>query len=176
MSGNNNILEDPKGLDFAIQRLQNLLFSDLSWTNIQMHGRVDKIPNPDNTSFKPYAFFGGNDYKNVERDDNFTGNIFFVANDQSTSDNGISFTNSVDIVFMVNLRGLYPGYIGRASELAQKDAVMALANQTAFTITSIGSGVDEALGDLYKEDVKFTDMQPNHVFRITGNLNFLLNC
>lgn len=176
MSGENNILSEPKGLDFAIQRLQNLLFSDLSWSNMQMHGRIDKIPNADNNGFKPYAYFGYNDYKNVERNDKFNGNIFFVANDQSTSDNGISFNNIVDIVFMVNLESLYSGYLGRASEVAHNDAVKALANQTAFTITSIGSGVDEALRDLYKEDVKFNDMHPNHVFRITGDLNYLMNC
>lgn len=176
MSGENNIIADPKGLDFAIQRLQNLLFRDLSWNNMQMHGRVDKVPNADNDGFKPYSYYLNNDYRNVERDDRYSGNIFFVANDQTTSNDGVSFINSVDVVFMINLKSIYPNYIGRASELAHNDAVKAFQNQTSFTITSIGSGVNESLSDFYKEDVKFTDMHPNHVFRITGNLSYLLSC
>lgn len=177
MIGNNHQLEDPQGVDFAIQRLQNFLFKNLSWENVEMFGRVDKVPNPENkTAFKPYAYYSGIDYRPVVRDDKFNANVFFVPADRATTKEGILFTIEIKVVFMVNLAKLYPGYAGRADQLAQKEANEAIKAQSAFSVTSIGTGLKESLGEFDIEDLKFTNMHPNHVFCITGNLNYHSSC
>lgn len=177
MNGSNYLLDDPQGIDFAIQRLQKFLFSNLEWDNVEMHGRIDKVPNgEEREGFKPFAYYTSNDYRNVQRDDNYNANIFFVAANRNNATSPFTFTNEVRIVFMVDLKRLYPNYVGRADILAQKDALNTIQTQTAFTVTSIGTGVNESLGEFDNEDVKFTDMHPNHVFCITGQLSYTVSC
>lgn len=177
MTGNKYQTEDPQGVDFAIEKLQNFLFSALNWENVEMFGRVDKVPNPEEkTALKPYAYYSGTDYRPVVRDDKFAANIFFVTADRAASQQGVSFTVETKIVFMIDLKRLYPTGPGRADHLAQTDALKALRGQTSFNVTSLGNGLRECLGEFDTEDIKFTNMPPNHVFCITGNLSYQVSC
>jgi len=177
MTGNKYQTEEPKGVDFAIFKLQNFLFNALNWENVELFGRVDKVPNgEEKTALKPYAYYSGTDYNPVVRDDKFAANIFFVLADRANTQQGISFTVEAKIVFMVDLDRLYPNAAGRADHLAQMDVVKALKGQTNFLVTSLGNGLRECLGEFDTEDIKFTNMAPNHIFCITGNLSYQISC
>ena len=176
MTGNKYQIEPPVGIDFAIQRLQNLLFTAVSWENVQMFGRIDKIPNAEiKTAFKPFAYYSEMDYKPVVRDDNFSANIFFSCSDRSPTKEGISYINEMKIIVMLDLSRTHPN-TARADNLAQNEMVQAISQQTNFILTSIGTGMKECLGEFDTEDIKFTDMGKNHVFCLTGNINYQITC
>lgn len=177
LNGENNALANPQGVDVAVQKIQNQLFSRLDWRDVQLFGRVSKVPNPEEkTGFKPYAFRSGKDYQNVTRDDRFNAQVFFVLADRQPTTGGILYKVECKIVFMINVAKLFPGSSDRADARAQSEAVKALTGQQTFAITSLGTGLKECLGEFDTEDLKFVDMQPNHVFCITGQLQYNISC
>jgi len=177
MTGTNNTILEPKGSDFVIQRLQNRLFKDLDWEDIQMFGRASKIPYPEEkTRFSPQVCKSNGEYIDPLLSDSNNGNVFFVLGDRATTTEGFLYKIECKIIFMLNLKKVYSTYVGRADEKAHEDVVSVLKGQQNIAITSIGTGLKECLGEFDTENIKFTDVHPNHIFCITGQLSYSVTC
>lgn len=175
--GNNYTLVSPAGVDASVQRVQNHLFKMLNWQKVDMYGRVSKVPHPEQkTAFTPQAYIRDKEYVDVLRNDKSSAQVFFVLADRSTTSQGALFTTECKIVFMLNLKEVYPTQVDRADTKAQEDVITALSGQGSFTVTSIGTGIKECLGEFDTENIKFTDIQPNHIFCVTGQLSYTISC
>jgi len=177
MTGNNNTLENPKGSDFAIQRVQTLLFNKLPWENVQMYGRAVKVPHPEEkTRFTPQVRKTNGDHADPLRDDAFAANIFFTVADRANTAEGVLYKVECKIIVMLDLKKVYPNFNGLADEKAHEDVLRVLKTQKNFAPTSIGTGLKECFGEFDVENIKFTDIQPNHFFCVTGQLSYNISC
>jgi len=175
--GNNYTLLNPVGVDAAIQRVQILLSKKLDWQYIQLFGRAEKVPLPESkTGLKPMLYYGNNEYKEVMRDDNYFGQVFFVVANQQTTKEGVMYKANCKIVFMLNLAKIYANQPERADAKAQEEVMTALKSTSSFLPISIGTGIKESLGEFDTEDIKFTDVHPNHCFCVNGTLSYQISC
>jgi len=174
----NNILTDPIGIDAKIQTMQILLYDKLDWANIEMYGRVFKNKVDGKVIAQGYGENANGDYKkDVYLDDTKNASIFFVAADNQTTTNGVQFTNEVKIVFMLNLKVLYPDINHRADTEAQNTAYDLVHSRKAFRIKRIETGLENVLNgfDVSLKSLIRSDLQPIHVFGIVADVNYKMN-
>ena len=172
---NNYLHETPKGIDIAIQRLQTRLFQLLNWPEIEVYGRVYKNPT-EKKGVVPEAYKGKGEYVDVFTNDRKTASIFFVDDDSHKSKEGILYTTKLKIVFMIDLKKAYPSIAHRADMEAEMDAIKIIRKQKNFLITDIEKGVKTALKDFDTESMLHYDMQPLHVFSVTGDFTYQISC
>lgn len=171
----NYTIENPKGIDFTIQKLQTHLFDKLNWGDIDVYGRVYKNPS-EQKGLKLEAYIGNDEYRDVFTNDAKNANIFFVEDDVHTSKEGIRFVTKVKIVFMVNLKKIYPDITYRADSEAEMDAIKVIRNNSKFSFEKMEKGIKESIGEYYTEGIKLNDMQPYHIFSITGEITYNISC
>lgn len=178
MTGENHILDTPIGSDVSIQRVQKLLYDRLPWENVKIYGRAVKMPMPeDRTRLVPMVRKSNGEHADPLRDDLYNANIFFLLGDRANNaGDGVLYKVECKIIFMLNLKNVYPNFTGVADEKAHKDVINVLKAQRNFVPTSIGTGFKECFADLDTNNIKFTDVQPNHVFCITGQLSYNISC
>lgn len=167
----------PVGIDITIDRLQVLLFDVLTWKNVtkgyESFHRVYK--NETNDGKEPEAFISGIDYNEVFTKDKFSATSFFLIGDNRPVNDWIE--TDVDIIFQLNLDELYPNITHRADEEAHADVYNALNNNPYNAdITNITKGIANVYSDLNIDQVKFDDMSPCHVFKITLKVNHSMDC
>lgn len=177
LNGENHLLQDPKGVDFAVQNLQHHLYKNLNWDKVQMFGRVERVPLPENkVGFEPKAYYTGGQYKNVLRDDNYNANVFFSLSDRHLTNEGYFFRVDCRIVFMLNAKKIFPGSQERNDTRAQEDVIKALKMQQSFKPETLSVGVTESLEGFDTTGIKFTNVYPDHVFCVTGILSYQITC
>ncbi|MBS3993118.1 MAG: hypothetical protein KGZ87_05330 [Bacteroidetes bacterium] len=171
----NHILTNPKGIDAVIQKIQMYLFDNLNWGEIEVYGRVYKNQSKDKKDV-PEAYIGKNEYKDVLINDTKNGSIFFIEGPKHNSKEGIRFTNTVKIVFMLNLQKIYPESVHRADMEAQMKAIELIRKKTWFSFEKMEKGIKESLDDFYTENLKGYDEHPFHVFSISGEITYNVSC
>lgn len=171
----NHTITNPKGIDRAIQTIQTYLFDNLGWGDIDVYGRVFKNINKEG-KLVAEAYKGNNEYIDVFTNDSKNGSVFFIESDVHNSKEGIRFSNSLKIVFMVNLKKVLPGIVHRADMEAEFKAIELLRKTHRFSFEKMGKGIKESLGEFYTEGIKTDDMQPYHVFSITGEVTYTVSC
>jgi len=171
----NYTITDPKGIDFPIQKIQNYLFDKLNWGDIAVYGRVHKNPSRQKGILLE-AYIGNNEYKDVFTDDTKNANIFFVEDDVHTTKEGIIFSNKLKIVFMVNLKKVYPDIMHRADMEAEIKAIGIIRKKPGFSFEKLEKGIQPCLGEFYTEGIQLNDMQPYHTFSITGEITYQVSC
>ena len=131
----NYIITNPKGIDSAIQKIQTLLYNKLNWgDNIDVYGRV--FENPAKTKgLVLEAYISNNEYKDVFFDDSKTASVFFIEDKKHTTDEGIRFSNKVQIVFMVDLKKAFPTITHRADTEAEIKSIELIIIFFFFLIT-----------------------------------------
>ena len=174
MTGNNYTKVNPVGVDVAIQKLQNHLFSKLDWDNCEVFGRVYKLKSE--KGLVPRAFIDNKDYKDVFTDDRKTSTIFFVDEDKHTTKEGIKFECDVKIVFMVDLKKAIPEITHRADMEVEQQVVELIRSRSNFKINALEKGLEIVLKEFNKENLEKTDMQPFHVFSISGVIDYQFSC
>lgn len=178
----NYTLDKPKGIDYAIQRMQNHLFKKLGWSNFDIYGRVYKNISKKSGQVVPEAYIGNGEYKDVLTNDKKDAMVFFVDADEHTSISGHTFTSEVSVVFIVNLKKLYPNAVNRADTDVQIHADKIIRGARIFNVTAntpitITKGLENVLSEFDTTNIKLSDFQPYHIFSIKGTLNYLItNC
>lgn len=171
----NHELQNPTGIDIEIKRVQKKIYNKLKpyLSDINGYGRVYK--NLKDDGFIPETFISGIEYNPV-----FSGEksrFFFVKGRTRTDEQGSSYVESdVTIYFSLNLREL--------SESQRMDEqVLAYCHEavrtSSFICKSIDQGVEEFVNDfkmLFKDktNVKVSDFQPYHVFKMSGVIRYNL--
>lgn len=165
----NYLKENPVGIDRQIERLQAKLFNSLGFDNIDAYGRVyidDK-----KGKRKPLFFLRENDYKEVLIDDTKSGVLFFVENEKSKLESP-QLVTEIDIIFLLDLKKVYPNIVHRADEEARLKILNVLHRCRYLEVSEITKGI-KALSDF---DTKLNDMQPYHFIKFTGDLRYQFNC
>lgn len=171
----NHTKNKPLGIDNAIQIIQTYLYDNLNWGEIDVFGRVYKNPiNKKGLTIEAYS--GDDSYVDVFTNDTKNANIFFIEDDVHETKDGFRFTNKVKIVFMINLKKVYPDLYHRADIEAQIEAIELIRKKTGFTFQKIEKGIKQCLGEFQTEEIKLNDMHPYHVFAITGEITYQISC
>lgn len=180
----NHTVTNAFGIDASIKRIQSDLYSELvkRWSltgnesnRINGYGRVYK--NPKNFGKVPEAYKGKREYEDVFYDDNADANFFFLVSDNSSSTDEMVFTNSVKVVFCLDLEKCIEGN-DRMDALAHKDAVEILRNIPSsgkYTINGYETGLENVFSGFTIRGIKLDDLQPYHCFAIMLDLNYYLN-
>jgi len=177
----NYTLENPKGIDYQIQRIQNHLEKHLGWAETDIYGRVYKNPSKEG-NVVPEAYISKGEYRDVLRNDKKNAMVFFIDDDEHTSTTGHQFSAEVSVVFMVNLKKLYPDANNRPDTDAQLHVEAILRRLKIFSITNnspltITKGLENVLSDFDTKHIKLSDFHPYHIFSIKGTINYLTtNC
>lgn len=174
----NNKNTDPIGIDEVIEKVKNDIYDnlvDLWGGEIDAYGRVYKNINSSN-QFKPEAFYGEGEYKEVFLNDEVSCTFFFLEGDKDTTEDEILFVSDVKVIFMVNLKEIYPNNKGREDERARAVAVDVLRDFTfhGYTIKGIQKGLKNVFLGLDISQMKYQDIQPYHCFSIEIDLEYYL--
>ncbi len=171
----NYTITNPKGIDKELQKIQNSLYDGLDWGNLNVYGRVYKNQSTDK-GLVPEVYLGANEYKDAFLDDTKTATICFIEDEKHTTENGIYYFCDVKIVVMVNLLKSKPTITHRADTEVQLDVIKQAQKNGMFTVTGIEKGIANVFKGFNIQGVLLTDMQPFHVFAITGTLKYKINC
>lgn len=169
------LINSPRGIDSKIQSIQNLLDKSLDWGEIDIYGRVFKNISKDKGNVLE-AYIGLNEYKDVYIDDTKNASIFFVEDEVSKTNDGFLFTNLTRIIFFVNISKIHDKICHRADNEIEIEVLQLLQKKSFFRIKSLEKGIQKSLGGYYTDAIKLADMQPYHIFSITGELDFTINC
>lgn len=166
---------NPTGVDVPIQKAQKKLHDTLNsqWgIELDAYGRAYLLDRGDLTI--PEVFVKDKDYKDVlELKSN---RFFFVASNTATKTNHNWYETDVDIYFILNLKELKPSVSHRADQEVQDDADKVLS-KTDFIISSIDTGINNVLSDFNisdRDNFKYADFEPYHVFKFSCSVNYNL--
>jgi len=174
MDGNNFIVENPKGIDKVIQKIQTHLFEEIEWNNCNVYGRIYKLNSE--KGLLPRAFVSGKEYKDVFTDDRKAASIFFICDNQHATNEGIYFKVKTKIVFMVNLQKILSDTTKRIDTDVQIEAINAIVNQNTFTFKGeLETGIDDIFKGFDTSLIKKVDLQPFHVFSINGEISYTIS-
>jgi len=181
----NYIIEKPVGIDEQIQYSQGVLFDNLKtkWKTesvnpdltLDVFGRIRK--NPIVKGFYPEAYVGDGEYRDLYLNDEVNATICFIEDDKdhTIDDLGQFYFAEGKFVFMVNLKKCYPTINHRADSESQLDAISQLKKNKMFTISGIQKGLPNIFKGFNIEKITTDDMQPFHIFAITGTMKYKLN-
>lgn len=170
-------LTSPVGIDFMIQRLQNMLYTELCdlWSMsdggsmvYDAYGRAYRLQK--DYGIVPECFAGGTDYLEVLFDDTKAALSFFDVGDTITVEKPYSNTARVSVYFQINLNKVKPG-TQRLDEQARLDVINLIElNGFGFIVKSVAIAEREVFknynGYRKKQGTKYVDMHPYHCFRI----------
>ncbi len=171
----NYTLDNPKGADRVAQKLQSRIHDHIGWNNIDVYGIVEKNLN---SEFQPVleAYAGENEYKDVLFNDDKAASIFIVDDGAHLSKDGIRFEALLTVVFIVDLKKLYPLETHRAKQEAQLQAIKLLRETQVFKFDRFEKGVRAALGNFFYNELIQFDMHPYTTFSISGYVNYTVSC
>lgn len=166
------------GIDRIIDNLQVLLWDGLLlWQNaIKGYNSYSKAEkNEVENGRLPEVFTGGKEYKEVFTDDDFSATSFFLVGNNRPIVDEVIVQATIDIIFQVNLQEIYGG---REDEQAHRDVFLILKNNPwTYSISdSLVTGISEVYSGLKIDQVKFDDMQPFHVFKVSMVAEYDMSC
>lgn len=174
----NNTRTEVIGIDFEIQDLQTVLYDSLIslWVdNIDGYGRAYKNTKNDKVLYEYYL--GKDEYLSIYHDDQKAATMFFADNEIHTTEDGIVYLAEVKCIFMVDLGRIFPNDVERSDSKAHKHVTQIIHEnyQGEFTIKSIDKGLDAVFRGVDTESIKFSDINPYHVFSVVIDLSYYLN-
>ncbi|MEL4307427.1 hypothetical protein [Joostella sp. CR20] len=176
----NHTLSKTYNIDTEIQKIQTVLYDELLkvWQGeLDGYGRVYK--NERDGKVIPEVWRKDkNNY--LETLYNNKSCFFFIDGDEHTSEDGIVYSTSLKIAFMVNLNKVLPNEEERADASVKRDVIEVLRTNVfnGFQLTegaTYQKGIEQVFRGLDTSNLNFNDMQPLHVFAITGTLNYYVN-
>ncbi len=168
-------LENPRGIDTVIQKLQKYLSDNLNWGDIEVYGRVSKNYSKEK-GLVPEVYVGKNEYRDVFINDNKNGSIFFIEDSKHPSSEGIKFSNTIKIVFMVNLKNIFPNSTDRSDVESEIEAIELIRKKSWFSFEKMEKGVKESLNEFNTKNLNLYDTHPFHVFSISGEISYNISC
>lgn len=173
----NNLQSSVSGLDSVIQSMQKDLYASLDAKyNFEVNGYSRVHRNPKGNGFLPELWNETEQqYKEMYLDVESGLTFFFIDGDTHNTEDGNYFTCPLKVVFLYDLSNL--STVIRADAQAEKDAVSAIHNDTYenFEFQSIEKGVPTVFSGFDISQIQFSNMQPYHVFAVTGAIGYYLN-
>lgn len=172
----------PVGLDGAIARHQNYLFSSVKvggnpLANWESYDRVYKNPKKNNTLI-PQHFTGGKDYKEVFYNDAFTMSSYYIDADDARPF-GADMLQNVSLIVMCNIDKIYPSIAHRADQEI-RDLFIFLCNNYSgfdnFKFTGMEKTIDRVFREFDQSDIKLDDMSYKHCFRLNFEVMYTPEC
>lgn len=161
------------GIDIEVEKIRKHLLKRLGWVGVEIFGRAYKNVSKDG-KLVPEVYIGNGEYKEVLTSDLISSTIFFIDSDRHTKVNSVEMQTDLAIVFIVDLVKLKGNNDTRLDALVQHEALSTLKQTTQFEITELTKGLD-ALKEFDTSKIKLSDMQPYHVFSITGKIKYKIN-
>jgi hypothetical protein len=167
-------LDSTVSIDTVIQSIQTDLYTSLGliWPGeLNGYGRVHK------NGGKAEWYSGEGEYEGVYFDDNFSGNFFFIDEDQHSTEDEFVFKSDVKCVFMVNLNDILPNSTLRQDLKAQEDVIKILRDIAAkrYTITGVDKDLKSIFRDLDTSAITFENIHPSHSFAVNIKLSYYLS-
>ncbi len=182
------VIDNPKGIDVPIRKLQTKLYNLLmeTWGLDPMDDEesllYESYPrcyrNKKDNGYVAEVYRGANEYKEVYWNDAVNCVSFFGMN--STIPHKIGDIADVHLVFFVNIEKLKPALSNRADEEIRIDVLNILGKGWyGFNFVSIELGIENVLkeytGSIRDKGLARVDMHPVHSFRINLKLNYNRN-
>lgn len=173
---------NPKGVDKKIDRMQDVLFTNLSalgWTDYEVYPRAYK--NYKESNRIPEIYIGEGDYNEVLFDDTKNVTSFFLVDD-TTDISERKLTTNVSIIFQANLKSLFPTILHRPDEEMHVNIFESVKeNNIGFELNKISTGVRNVYSDLeingnLLEAAKLCDMSFYHIVKLDFSLGYEINC
>ncbi len=159
------VKDNPIGLDFLVQRLQNKLYKELQYQGLEAYGRV--YINDREGEKVPEYYHENNEYREVLQDDRANG-LFFFFEDGITKKSSSRLTTPMSLVFLLDLEKLYPDSKERKDEEVRTKIYSIIEQQKYFYINEIIKG-NEVLKD-FKTNLK--EMHPYLFLRFNGEMKY----
>lgn len=154
---------NPRGIDVAIDKLQNYLFVELNNADYQSYPRAYKNTKNDGTVI-PENYISENEYQEVFMDDNFPLSSFWLVDDNSTIDELV--TTNISVIFQARLDELYPSITHRADEEFVNTIYNILYNNPYnHDLTGIVRGIENVYAEFDTSQVTWDDMSEYFVVR-----------
>lgn len=173
----NYLKDNPKGVDAAIDRIQKVLYDQLTcrWTDSDLDGYGRVYRNESKDKVIPEYYHKNKEYKEVLLNDTRTGIFFFNTGNPQV--NGSSAEVDCEIIFSVNLYKI-KGNETRDDEEIRNDVFFAL-NKYANTFSKeieIIKDLDRVYENFRGVSGFFIDMQEFHHFKFKGKLRYNIQC
>ena len=168
-----------KGIDFKIKLAQDALSNYLGIDNIDFYGRVQKTLSKNLKTFIPEVYYDFPQKKEVYYDDKAAknGNVFFIVEEKAQSKNANLFTAKVKIVFMLDLKNIYPDKDYFADSEIQEYCYTIIKKVNCFSSKNeieFERGVDVVLKGFDTSGIKLSDTAPKIVFSFNGLMSYYL--
>jgi hypothetical protein len=172
--------DNPKGVDKVVNDLNAQLFNDLTtsngWDNYNAYHRAYKNPTQEGIIAEVFDK-DDKDYKEVFFNDTLNASSFFVIDDTTnTTDLGRIFTQTVSIIFQVDLSAVAGSIETRADEEIIAQVVNSIQKNKFGDITAITRGIENVYTGFRTEQIQYTDMQPFFCFRIDVDVTYQYDC
>jgi bacterioferritin (cytochrome b1) len=172
--------DNPKGVDKVVNDLNAQLFNDLTtsngWDNYNAYHRAYKNPTQEGIIAEVFDK-DDKDYKEVFFNDTLNASSFFVIDDTTnTTDLGRIFTQTVSIIFQVDLSAIAGSIETRADEEIIAQVVNSIQKNKFGDITAITRGIENVYTGFRTEQIQYTDMQPFFCFRIDVDVTYQYDC
>lgn len=178
-------IDNPKGVDYAIRRLQYYLTAVLWLEKIYPRVTIQRgvlpekgVKNPKEITY-PEVWGKNGEPDNLMPNDNLVASCFFIAHDPATYDDydpldtQISVVQEVSIVFWVNLKKLDNTRSDRYSEVVKIQILNILRNAPSFVIEKHEEEYDEVFKEFtLTGNAKNYLKPPFYGLRITGKLYY----
>lgn len=162
------------GLDREVSIIKKHLEKKLKWLNVDFHGRVYKNPSKsDNGKLVPEIYSGAKNYQEVLTNDLKSGTVFFSDSFKHTVFNSQQMETDLSIIFILNLSQLKGDEV-RSDIEVQHEVLELLVQLSQFELSDLTIGLN-ALNDFDTSKIKLSDMQPWHIFSITGKIKYNIN-
>ncbi|WCM42400.1 hypothetical protein MG290_01650 [Flavobacterium sp. CBA20B-1] len=162
------------GLDREVSIIKKHLEKKLKWQNVDFHGRVYKNPTKsDNGKMIPEIYSGAKNYQEVFTNDLKSGTVFFSDSFKHTVENTQHMQTDLSIIFILNLSQLKGDNLRNDIEV-QHEVLELLVQLPQFELADLTIGLN-ALNDFDTSKIKLSDMQPWHIFSITGKIKYNIN-
>lgn len=161
------------GLDREVLMIKNHLQKHLKWLDVEFHGRVYKNPTKSNGKLIPEIYLGGKNYQEVLTNDLKSGTVFFSDSSKHSILNVQQMETDLSIIFILNLSQLKGDEV-RSDIEVQHEVFELLIQLPQFELFDLTIGLN-ALNDFDTSKIKLSDMQPWHIFSITGKIKYNIN-
>lgn len=161
------------GIDIEIEKIRRIFLKHLNWLGVEMFGRAYKNISK-NGKVVPEVFIGNGEYREILTNDLKSVTMFFMDSDKHTKVNPMQMETDISIVFIIDLVKLKGSNSQRLDALVQHEVLSLLKPIAQFEIKELIKGLD-ALSEFDTSKIKLSDMQPYHIFSITGKIKYNIN-
>ena len=178
------LVENPQGLDAEIQRLQQLLGTELAWLSVsygKAYRAARKDPaNPKKSVYYPEVYAGKREYRDVLPNDNVVSQSFFhptgpaVNNEREMLPGTLGLTQGVDLIFWANLERIAPDVAHRIEHELLLDVLRVLNQDGQLRVLRVFTTNEEIFRGFSLELVPETALRhPYAGFRLQLELSVL---